>query len=59
MKKLLKTETTQWFETIGEDGVRRIRKESKTEKWFPDELDNDGQSKTRHNPVTSHVVEHY
>ena len=59
MRTLLKTETTQWFEENTEDGVRRIRMEKEIKKYFPDELDSDGQTLTRHNPVVSHIVENY
>ena len=40
MRTLLKTETTQWFEEIGEDGIRRLRMEKETKKYFPKDLDN-------------------
>jgi hypothetical protein len=59
MRTLLKTETTQWFEENTEDGVRRIRMEKEIKKYFPDELDSDGQLLTRHNPVKSYIVENY
>jgi len=58
-RRLLKTETTQWFEENTEDGVRRIRMEKEIKKYFPDELDSDGQLLTRHNPVKSYIVENY
>jgi len=58
-RTLLKTETTQWFEENTEDGVRRIRMEKEIKKYFPDELDSDGQLLTRHNPVKSYIVENY
>ena len=58
-RRLLKSETTQWFEENTEDGVRRIRMEKEIKKYFPDELDSDGQTLTRHNPVVSHIVENY
>lgn len=59
MRTLLKTETTQWFEENTEDGVRRIRMEKEIKKYFPDDLDGDGQLLTRHNPVKSYIVENY
>ena len=59
MRTLLKTETTQWFEETGEDGIRRLRMEKEIKKYFPDDLDSDGQTLTRHNPVVSHIVENY
>ena len=59
MRTLLKTETTQSFEENTEDGVRRIRMEKEIKKYFPDELDSDGQLLTRHNPVKSYIVENY
>lgn len=58
-RRLLKSETTQWFEENTEDGVRRVRMEKEIKKYFPDELDSDGQTLTRHNPVVSHIVENY
>ena len=57
-RRLLKSETTEWFEEISDDGTRRVRMETKVEKWFADELDSDGQTLTRHNPVVSHIVEY-
>jgi len=59
MRTLLKTETTQWFEETDEDGIRRLRMEKETKKYFPKDLDNDGQLLTRHNPVSSYIVENY
>ncbi len=59
MRTLLKTETTQWFEETDGDGIRRLRMEKEIKKYFPDDLDGDGQLLTRHNPVSSYVVENY
>jgi|TARA_B100000900_G_scaffold66960_1_gene52166 hypothetical protein len=58
-RTLLKTETTQWFEETDGDGIRRLRMEKEIKKYFPDDLDGDGQLLTRHNPVKSYIVENY
>jgi|TARA_B110000977_G_scaffold172963_1_gene225751 hypothetical protein len=52
MKKIIKSETKNWFEEVGEDGVRRIRIETSTEVHFSNE------KTVKHNPIVSSKVEY-